>query len=160
MTGPGVTAMSGSPDDALARLDQWAAGFTAKAEKYDSVARRTGELRLSATSVSGFVRVTVRADGSVTDLEFGPKAHTVPMPELAAMILDTMRKAQAGIAGRVGDVLAAELGDDDRQTRELMLADLRGRFPDPENDTADAEDTAGTAEPAGDDDAAQEDEPW
>jgi DNA-binding protein YbaB len=156
MTGPGVTAMSGSPDDALARLDQWAAGFTAKAEKYESVARQTGELRLSATSVSGLVRVTVRADGSVTDLEFGPKAHTVPMPELAAMILDTMRKAQAGIAGRVGDVLAAELGDDDRQTRELMLADLRGRFPDPETDT---EDPADTAEPA-DDDAAQDDEPW
>jgi hypothetical protein len=152
MTGPGVTAMSGSPDEARANLDQWAAGLTAKAEKYESVARRTGDLRLSATSVSDFVRVTVRADGSVTDLEFGPKARTVPMPELAALILGTMRQAQAGIAGRVGEVLAAELGDDDPQTRELMLADLRGRFPDP-GDEPPAPDPGGEA-------ATQDDEPW
>ena len=152
MTGPGVMAMSGSPDEARARLDQWAAGFTAKAEKYESVARRTGDLRLSATSASDFVRVTVRADGSVTDLEFGPKAHTVPMPELAALILGTMRQAQAGIAGRVGEVLAAELGDEDPQTRELMLADLRGRFPGPDDEPPEPE--------SGGEDAAQDDEPW
>ncbi|OXM59822.1 YbaB/EbfC family nucleoid-associated protein [Amycolatopsis vastitatis] len=148
----GVMAMSGSPDEARAHLDQWAAGLSAKAEKYESVARRTGDLRLSATSVSDFVRVTVRADGSVTDLEFGPKARTVPMPELAALILGTMRRAQAGIAGRVGEVLAAELGDDDPQTRELMLADLRGRFPDPGDEPPEPE--------SGDEAAAQDDEPW
>jgi len=148
----GVTAMSGNPDEARAGLDQWAAGLAAKAEKYESVARRTGDLRLSATSVSDFVRVTVRADGSVTDLRFGPKARTVPMPELATLILDTMRRAQAGIAGRVGEVLADELGDDDPQTRELMLADLRGRFPDPGDEPPEPE--------GGDEDAAQDDEPW
>jgi YbaB/EbfC DNA-binding family len=146
----GVMAMSGNPDEARARLDQWAAGLSEKAEKYESVARRTGDLRLSATSVSDFVRVTVRADGSVTDLEFGPKARTVPMPELAALILGTMRRAQAGIAGRVGEVLAAELGDEDPRTRELMLADLRGRFPDPGDEPPES----------GAEDAAQDDEPW
>ena len=147
----GVMAMSGSPDEARASLDQWAAGLTAKAEKYESVARRTGDLRLSATSVSDLVKVTVRADGSVTGLEFGPKARTVPMPELAELILGTMRRAQAGIAGRVGEVLADELGDDDPQTRELMLADLRGRFPDPGDEPPASE---------SDDETAQDDEPW
>ena len=152
MTGPGVMAMNGSPDEAKAKLDQWAAGLSAKAAKYESVARQTEDLRLSATSVSNFVRVTVRADGSVTDLEFGPKARTVPMPELATLILDTMRRAQAGIAGRVGDVLAAELGDDDPETRELMLAELRGRFPDPDDDEPPASES--------DDGPAQDEEPW
>ncbi|MEU0535719.1 YbaB/EbfC family nucleoid-associated protein [Amycolatopsis tolypomycina] len=159
MTGPGVMAMNGSPDEAKARLDQWAEGLSAKAAKYESVARQTGDLRLSATSVSNFVKVTVRADGSVTDLEFGPQARTVSMPELATLILDTMRRAQAGIAGRVGDVLAAELGDEDPQTRELMLADLRGRFPEPDEDAV--EDSAGEPqETERDDDAAQDEEPW
>jgi len=153
MTGPGVMAMNGSPDEAKAKLDQWAAGLSAKAAKYESVARQTEDLRLSATSVSNFVRVTVRADGSVTDLEFGPKARTVPMPELATLILDTMRRAQAGIAGRVGDVLAAELGDDDPETRELMLTELRGRFPDPGED---GEPPA----PESDDETGQDEEPW
>ncbi|HET6706170.1 YbaB/EbfC family nucleoid-associated protein [Amycolatopsis sp.] len=155
MTGPGVMAMNGSPDEAKARLDQWADGLSAKAAKYESVARQTEGLRLSATSVSNFVKVTVRADGSVTDLEFGPKARTVPMPELATLILDTMRRAQAGIAGRVGDVLAAELGDEDPQTRELMLAELRGRFPDPDDEPQEPE-----SDTAQEDDAAQDEEPW
>jgi hypothetical protein len=146
-----VSAMNGSPDEAKARLDQWAAGLSAKAAKYESVARQTDALRLSASSVSNFVKVTVRADGSVTDLEFGPKARTVPMPELATLILDTMHRAQAGIAGRVGDVLAAELGDDDPETRELMLAELRGRFPDPDDDEAPASESG---EPG------QDEEPW
>jgi hypothetical protein len=153
MTGPGVMAMNGSPDEAKARLDQWAAGLSAKAAKYESVAQQTGDLRLSATSVSNFVRVTVRADGSVTDLEFGPKAHTVPMPELAALILGTMRRAQAGIAGQVGEVLTAELGDTDPRTRELMLAELRDRFPDPDDEPP--------APDSGDDDeTAPDEEPW
>ncbi|WP_410606564.1 YbaB/EbfC family nucleoid-associated protein [Amycolatopsis sp. lyj-109] len=156
MTGPGVMAMNGSPDEAKARLDQWAAGLTAKAAKYESVAQRTDALRLSAGSVSNFVKVTVRADGSVTDLEFGPKARTVPMPELATLILDTMRRAQAGIAGRVGEVLTAELGDDDPETRELMLAELRGRFPDPDLDDPDEP----TASESGTGETTQDEEPW
>ncbi|WP_206788936.1 YbaB/EbfC family nucleoid-associated protein [Amycolatopsis sp. MtRt-6] len=159
MTGPGVMAMNGSPDEAKARLDQWAEGLSAKAAKYESVARQTESLRLSATSVSNFVKVTVRADGSVTDLEFGPKARTVPMPELATLILDTMRRAQAGIAGRVGDVLAAELGDEDPQTRELMLAELRGRFPDPDEEPDDEPQEPGS-DTAPEDDATQDEEPW
>ncbi|MEU4247102.1 YbaB/EbfC family nucleoid-associated protein [Amycolatopsis sp. NPDC026612] len=154
MTGPGVMAMNGSPDEARARLDQWAAGLTAKAEKYESVARQTGELRLSASSVSNFVRVTVRADGSVTDLEFGPKARSVPMPELAELILGTMRRAQAGIAGRVGEVLTTELGDADPQTRELMLAELRDRFPDPDDEPPPPPDSGD------DEEATSDDEPW
>ncbi|QFU91643.1 Nucleoid-associated protein YbaB [Amycolatopsis sp. YIM 10] len=135
----GITAMSGDPGEALARLNEWAGGFAAKAEKYEAVARQTEELRLSATSASGAVRVTVRADGSVTDLEFTPKARTIPLPELASLILATMREAQSGIATRVGEVMAGQLGDDDPQTRELMLAELRGRFPAPDEEPDDHE---------------------
>ena len=131
--------MSADPEQAMTRLNQWAEGFTVKAEKYEAVARQTDELRLSATSTAGAVKVTVRADGSVTDLEFAPKARTIPLPELAEMILGTMRRAQAGIAARVGEVMTEQLGDEDPQTRELMLTNLRERFPDPAAEETDEE---------------------
>lgn len=52
------------------------------------------------------------------------------MEELSAQILGTIRKAQGDIASRVGEVMSEQLGDEDRQTRSLMLDNLRDRFPE------------------------------
>jgi DNA-binding protein YbaB len=117
------------PDEAQASIQQWADGFAAKARRYQEAAERTEELRLTATSHGGLVTVTVRADGGVTDIEFGEKASGVPLSELSAMILDTMHRAQSRIADQVSEVYAEELGDEDPRTRSLMLTNLRERFP-------------------------------
>jgi hypothetical protein len=53
------------------------------------------------------IKVTVRADGSVTDLEFTDKVRTMAPNELAAQILATMYRAQADIANKVGETMAA-----------------------------------------------------
>jgi DNA-binding protein YbaB len=117
------------PDEAQASIQQWAEGFAAKAARYQEAAARTEDLRLTATSQGGLVTVTVRADGGVADIEFGEKASSVPLSELSAMILDTMHRAQSRIADQVSEVYADELGDEDPQTRSLMLTNLRERFP-------------------------------
>jgi DNA-binding protein YbaB len=122
------------PDEAQRRIDQWAQGFAAKAERYQAAQARTEQLRLTAASGDGAVRVTVGADGAVTDLVFSNKARSFPLEELSAQILSTMRRAQAGIASRVGEVMAEQLGDEDPQTRSLVLDNLRSRFPDPDVD--------------------------
>lgn len=132
-----ISALSSDPDEAQASLRVWADGFTEKARRYQEAAVRTNELRLAATSPGGFVTVTVRADGSVTDLQLDEKARNIPLSELSTMIIDTMRRAQAGIADEVGEVLANELGDEDPQTRDLMLSNLRERFPAQEDDEPD-----------------------
>jgi DNA-binding protein YbaB len=135
-----ISALSHDPDEAEARLQQWADGFADKARRYQEAAGRTEELRLEATSTGGIVTVTVRADGGVVDLRFSEKAHSIPLSELSELILGTMRRAQAGIADEVGEVYAEALGDEDPQTRDLMLTNLRERFPAQDEEEPEPED--------------------
>src|SRR5690348_8635727 len=133
MTGPnGLGDLIRDPDEAIRRMDDWAAGFAAKAQRYQEAQEQTERLRLTATSGDGAVSVTVGADGTVTDLTFSNKVKSFPLDELSRAILTTMRRAQSGIADRVAGVMAEQLGDEDRETRTLLLDNLRGRFPDPD----------------------------
>lgn len=133
----GVVGLTGSAEEAEERIAQWARGFEEKAQRYQNVAEDTERIRLTESSSDGRVKVTVGPDGSMTDLEFSEKIRSMPLRELSTQILDTMRQAQARIAGRVGEVMTAHLGDEDEQTRALMLDTLRGRFPEqvPESET-------------------------
>lgn len=127
----GLGGLIRDPDEAERRIDQWAQGFAEKAQRYQAAQERAEQLRLSATNSDGSVRVTVRADGSVSDLAFTEKVRSMPLTELSAQILNTMQKAQANIAGEVGAVMSEQLGDEDAETRSVMLENLRTRFPEP-----------------------------
>ncbi|MBK1789421.1 YbaB/EbfC family nucleoid-associated protein [Prauserella cavernicola] len=129
MTGAFGEAMR-DPEDAKRRVDDWAAGFAQKAERYKAAQERTEELRLTASSSDGTVRVTVGADGVVSDLAFGAKTRSIPPEELARMVLTTMRQAQSRITGQVAEVMQEQLGEEDQETRSLLLNSLRSRFPD------------------------------
>ena len=126
----GVVGLTGSPEEAEERIAQWARGFEEKAQRYQEVAQDTEQIRLTESSSDGRVKVTVGPDGSMTDLEFSEKIRSMQLRELSSLILDTMRRAQSGIVGRVGEVMTAHLGDEDEQTRAMMLDTLRGRFPE------------------------------
>jgi DNA-binding protein YbaB len=129
----GLGDLMRDPDETIRRMDDWAAGFAAKAERYQAAQAETERLRLTATSGDGAVAVTVGADGTVTDLTFSNKVKSFPLEELSRQILTTMRRAQSGIAERVAGVMAEQLGDEDRETRTALLDSLRGRFSDPED---------------------------
>lgn len=141
-TPSGIAGFSRDPDDVERRVQQWAEGFASKAERYKAAQERTEQIRLTATSPHG-VRVTVNADGTVTALEFTEKVRSMPLPELSAQILATMRSAQSGIAGRVGEVMTEHLGDEDGQTRAMMLGNLRERFPEQPDEPGTDEPVAG-----------------
>ncbi|GAA1026596.1 MULTISPECIES: YbaB/EbfC family nucleoid-associated protein [Amycolatopsis] len=130
------------PDDAIRRMDEWAAGFARKAERYAAAQQETEQLRLTATSPDGTVKVTVGADGVVSDLVFSSRTRTIPPEELSRMVLETMRKAQSGITDRVAEVMGRSLGDEDPDTRAVMLDSLRNRFPDPDPDPDEQQDSA------------------
>ncbi|WP_033293511.1 YbaB/EbfC family nucleoid-associated protein [Amycolatopsis jejuensis] len=132
MTGAGgLGDLIRDPDEAIRRMDEWAAGFARKAERYAAAQQETEQLRLTAASPDGTVRVTVGADGIVSDLVFGSRTRTIPPEELARMVLSTMRRAQSGITDRVAEVMGRQLGDEDPDTRTALLGTLRDRFPDP-----------------------------
>jgi len=106
MTGPhGLGDLVQDPDETIRRMDDWAAGFAAKAQRYQAAQEQTERLRLTATSADGAVSVTVGADGTVTDLTFSNKVKSFPLEELSRQILTTMRRAQSGIADRVAGVM-------------------------------------------------------
>lgn len=121
---------SSDPAEAQQQIEQWKQGFADKAQRYQAVARETEEIRLTAASEDGRVRVTVRADGGVVDLQLTDKVRNMPPAELSAKILEIMGKAQSQIADRIGGVLTEHLGDEDVQTRSMVLDNLRERFPE------------------------------
>lgn len=129
----GIAGFERDPEAVQRRIQEWAQGFEAKAQRYRAAQERTEQLRLSAASSDGSVRVTVRADGTVSDLQFTEKIRSMPLTELSAQILATMRSAQSGIADRVSEVMTEQLGDEDQQTRSVMLDNLRQRFPEQED---------------------------
>ncbi|WP_232519854.1 YbaB/EbfC family nucleoid-associated protein [Actinosynnema pretiosum] len=127
----------GGAEDAEARIAAWAREAQAKAERYRQVGETAQELRLTATSRDGAVRVTVRPDGVVTDLVLGERSRALPPDGLSALVLDTMRRAQAGIADQVCEVVDAGLGDEAPETRSMLVEELRTRFPAVEDDEPD-----------------------
>ncbi|GLY66741.1 YbaB/EbfC family nucleoid-associated protein [Amycolatopsis taiwanensis] len=130
----GLSGLNADPDEVERRIGQWAAGFAAKAERYEAAQARVEQLRSSATSPDGAVRVTVRSDGSLTDVQFTERIRALPLAELSAAILTTMRSAQAKVVEQVGETMSEELGDEDAQTRAVMMDQLRARFPEPDGD--------------------------
>jgi DNA-binding protein YbaB len=130
----GLGDLMRDPEEAQRRLDQWAEGLENKAQRYAAAQERTEALRLTASTPDGAVKVTVGADGGVTGLEFGNKARTYPLDELSSKILATMHQAQSGIANLVAEVMQESLGDEDQETRALMLGTLRSRFPEIEEE--------------------------
>ncbi|WAL69283.1 YbaB/EbfC family nucleoid-associated protein [Amycolatopsis cynarae] len=163
MTAGGLDGLMRDPEQAAASIDAWAEGLAAKADRYRAAQERTEEIRLSSANSDGSVRVTVRADGSITDLVLTGRARSMPLDELSAQILTTMRRAQARIADRVGEVLTEEIGDEDPQTHAMMVDNLRVRFPDLETDEEpdegeDEPPATGKAAPAPEED--DDNNPW
>lgn len=142
----GIAGFVRDPEAVQLRIQQWAQGFEAKAERYRAAQERTEQLRLSAASPDGSVRVTVRADGTVSELQFTEKVRTLPLNALSEQILATMRRAQSGIADKVSEVMTEQLGDEDQQTRAEMLGNLRTRFPR-QDDEPEEEETPPTPPP-------------
>lgn len=155
---PGLGGLMRDPDEAAARTREWAQGIARKAERYEAFGQRAREIRLSAEGAGGAVRVTVGADGAVTDLVLTDRVRAIAPGELAAQILAAMRRAQAGLADRVAAVAAEEVGAEDPDTAALLVGTLRTRFPDPERADDEADEPDGRDTPPADEN--EENAPW
>lgn len=118
------------PDEALERITSWAAGLSEKAERYSAAREDIERMRLSSTSADGTVKATVGSDGVLTDLEFGSRTRSIPPEELARLVLSTMRSAQSRITQQMGDVMSEHLGDEDPESRAVLLDAFGNRFPE------------------------------
>jgi YbaB/EbfC DNA-binding family len=84
----------------------------------------------SAESRDGEAAVTVDSSGGMTELRISERAMRLPAGELAAIILDTNRRAQAKLARQTVDVVSGLYGADS-QTASFIGGAYTERFPEP-----------------------------
>ncbi len=126
MTGPAA-------NDAAAQVDQWVARAKAKAERYQAMQAAVVQVKVTESSKDGMVTVTVDSAGNLSDLRITDRVRELPGAQVAAAVLDTVRRAQAKLPERLGEVMESTIGDD-VQTRDKIVGEYRARFPEPEPD--------------------------
>ena len=131
MTRDGSSFSGGDAGRAEQQLKAWVAQAAEKAQRYERMQAEVAAVSVTESVAGGAVRVTVASGGEVTDLQLGDPVRQWSPAEIAAQILGCMRGAQGRLAGRVGEVMAATVGDDD-ETARAVVESYRRRFGDDE----------------------------
>jgi DNA-binding protein YbaB len=116
--------------DAKARLDRMVADARAKAERYQAMQAQVGQVSVTESAKDGLVTVTIDAAGNVTDLRITDAVKEKSGSQVAEAVLETLRKAQSRLPERLGEVMAATIGDD-QQTIDTIVDNYRTKFPQP-----------------------------
>ena len=93
-----------------------------------ALADRMATLTSSADGDQGAIRVTVASSGNLTGLELDDRVQGYPGADLAAEILQVMRRAQAGLVDRVAAAVEQTVGADS-ETGRAVLDSFEQRFP-------------------------------
>ena len=92
-----------------------------------ALADRIATLTSSADGDGGAIRVTVASSGNVTGLELDDRVQTYRGADLAAAILQVMRRAQVGLVDRAAAAVEETVGADSAAGR-AVLDGLAQRF--------------------------------
>jgi len=118
------------PEETERRVEQWAADFAAKADRYQQMQQQISRVSATEASADGAVRVTVDSAGIMTELVLSDRAGQLRPQQLAEQILDVMRRAQSRLTGQVQQVMEDTVGDDEA-TVQAVVASYEQRFPQP-----------------------------
>lgn len=99
-------------DDMDRQIDEWAAKFAQKAEKYRALTRDMESITGQAESASGAVRVTVNRAGILTDLQITDDIRSMRGSQLAGEIMSAVRAAQAGLGRQVVAMMEEKVPED------------------------------------------------
>ncbi len=122
----------GDPQDIERGLDEWVAGLERNAARYEELRQRVDAVRLTATSPSGVVTVTVDANGALLDARFADRVHQTAPDELTHQLLTAIAAAKQRIVAEVREVADQALGEDARESADRIVGYYRERFPDSE----------------------------
>jgi hypothetical protein len=93
-----------------------------------ALADRMATLTSSADGDEGAIRVTVASSGNLTGLELDDRVQGYSGADLAAQILQVVRRAQAGLVDRVAAAVGETVGVDS-ETGRAVLDSFEQRFP-------------------------------
>jgi DNA-binding protein YbaB len=127
--------LPGSEGDAGARVDQWVAAAKAKARRYQVMRAQVEQVSVTESSNDNAVTVTVDSSGNVTNLMITDRVRELSGARIAAVVLETMRRAQAKLPARLGEVMAEAIGDD-TSTIDTVVDNYRAKFPEPPDSPA------------------------
>jgi DNA-binding protein YbaB len=121
----------GAGREMAARVDQWTAAAREKAERYQAMQARVGQVSVTESSPDGVVTVTVDSAGNVTDLRITDEVRDKSGAQVSSAVLTTLRRAQARLPEKLAEVMAETIGDD-QQTVDTIVSNYRAKFPEPE----------------------------
>jgi len=108
----------------------WAAQASTRAEAAAQMANEVAALSSTAEGGGGAITVAVDATGLITRLELADSVRNMNGADLAREIMNTVRRARAGLIARVSTVVAATVGAD-TETGSAVIESFERRFPQP-----------------------------
>lgn len=108
----------------------WQEQIAQNAERYRQLQQHLSQVAITEMSRDGSIKVTVSADGLVTDLVLKERWRQPPLPQLAAEIIECLSRAQARIPDLVQKAMVEIVGTQDAGAH-LVLSDARDKFPEP-----------------------------
>jgi DNA-binding protein YbaB len=114
------------------QIEQLLGTYRSERAQVGELQRRMREVKGSATAPRQAVKVTVNAQGEVTDLEFPTGAYKrMPPVELSQLLLKTIQQARSKAMAEVADVLSGHLPEGIAAGDLLQgKADLGGLLPE------------------------------
>jgi DNA-binding protein YbaB len=100
------------------------------AARYQQLSTDVSRVLVTESTPDGLITVTVNSGGLVTDLRISERVTGMPGPQVAAGVLLAMRRAQSRIAGRVGELMQATIGQDKAMV-DAVLTNYQNLFPAP-----------------------------
>lgn len=114
-------------------VDDFERNAAERAAKYQRMQEQVEQISITESAASGAVSVTVGSNGIPTDVRMTDAVSGMRPEEIAAAVVQAMRKAQAKYPERLAEITAATVGQD--ATTEHILATAAEQFPPaPEED--------------------------
>lgn len=115
------------PEQVERELSQWAGQFEEKAQRYQRMSQEAEKINITESSRDGAIRVTVGANGNITDLTLTNRIQHYSPSQLSQEILGCMQRAQTQLADRLQETIRSTVGEDE-QLLQHMTATYRSRF--------------------------------
>ncbi|MFI9456860.1 YbaB/EbfC family nucleoid-associated protein [Amycolatopsis sp. NPDC052450] len=107
----------------------WERDAEQKAQRYQRMQEQVEQISITESVASGAVSVTVGHNGLPTDVKMTQAVLKMSPDEIAANVLNAMRKAQSKYPQRLAEITAETVGDD--QTTRHLVATAVDNFPAP-----------------------------
>jgi DNA-binding protein YbaB len=114
-------------------LADWEYRIQQQAALTSELSQRLERGTASVEAADGVATVTVDSSGGMTELRIAERAMRLPADELASIILDTNRRAQAKMARQMADVVS-DLYGAGSETASFIGGVYADRFPEPPDD--------------------------